>query len=161
MPEAIHLVSVLSLVNETVPLMVTFSVNLTGPEMLIFSASLSDGLPSPSRLSTILYSSVRLMTGGLPLRSWMSAILPSLVVSYASDLIAKRSDVVLTGANLERGTQMAEAPAKHSMAAPMAISSWNTGVDCLSRGSMVLEFLIMGRGRLPSWAARASLSASR
>ncbi len=140
--------------------MVTFSANLTGPDIETLVASLSDGVPSPSRMSTILYSSLRLMTGGLPLRDVMSAILPSSSVSYASDLRAKRSDVLLTGANLERGTQMAVASVKHSMAAPMAVSSWKTGVDFLSLGSMVLVFLIIGRGRLPPCSWRTCLMAS-
>lgn len=46
-------------------------------------------------------------------------------------------------------TTRAAAPSKDSMAAPMAVSSWNTLGEDLSRGSTVLTFLIMGSGISP------------
>jgi len=41
---------------------------------------------------------------------------------------------VLTGAKRVRGTTTAPALSKHSMAEPIAVSSWNTGAESLSRG---------------------------
>ena len=58
--------------------------------------------------------------------------------------------VVLTGAKRERGMRMACAPGKHSMADPMAVSSWRTWVEALSRGSTVLPLEMTGSGSTPS-----------
>mmetsp|Transcript_52794 Transcript_52794/g.141396 ORF Transcript_52794/g.141396 Transcript_52794/m.141396 type:complete len:236 (-) Transcript_52794:431-1138(-) len=55
----------------------------------------------------------------------------------------------------------AVAPGKHSIAAPMAVSSCRTLVEALSRGSTVLEFFMTGRGSMPSFFANCSFSASR
>src|SRR3954471_11828496 len=68
---------------------------------------------------------------------------------YASERKARRSEVVLTGANRARGTTIAPALSKHSIAAPIAVSSWKTIGERGSRGSTVLEFLINGNGIKP------------
>ena len=47
------------------------------------------------------------------------------------------------------------------MAAPMAVSSWNTGVDFLSRGSTVFSFLISGSFSAPPLASSFVFSARR
>ena len=74
---------------------------------------------------------------------------------------AIRSPVVLTGAKRERGMRMAWAPGKHSMAAPIAVSSCSTLVDFLSRGSTVLELEMTGSGSRPPNFSKEALSASR
>mmetsp|Transcript_16700 Transcript_16700/g.54405 ORF Transcript_16700/g.54405 Transcript_16700/m.54405 type:complete len:314 (+) Transcript_16700:350-1291(+) len=74
---------------------------------------------------------------------------------------ASMSLVVLTGAKRVRGIRMAWAPGKHSMAAPIAVSSWRTLVEFLSRGSTVLPFFMTGSGSRPSNLVYASLSAGR
>lgn len=61
----------------------------------------------------------------------------------------KRSLQVLTGAKRSRGTTMAPALSKHSMAEPMAVSSWNTGGVEASRGLTVFLFLISGNFSTP------------
>ena len=62
--------------------------------------------------------------------------------------------MVLTGWNRSRPTQMAVAPSNTSMAAPMALSIWMTGVELLSSGSTVFSFRIMvGLGMLMIAAA--------
>ena len=73
----------------------------------------------------------------------------------------KRSLHFLTGTKRVRGTTTAEEPEKHSMAAPIAVSSCQTAGDLESLGSTVLPFLIMGRGISPPAAWMASLSLSR
>mmetsp|Transcript_77956 Transcript_77956/g.241633 ORF Transcript_77956/g.241633 Transcript_77956/m.241633 type:complete len:236 (+) Transcript_77956:551-1258(+) len=55
----------------------------------------------------------------------------------------------------------AVAPSKHSIAAPIAVSSCSTFVDALSRGSTVLAFFMTGSGRDPPCFVNCSLSASR
>lgn len=80
---------------------------------------------------------------------------------YASDRRMKRSPQVFTGANLSRGTTTAPASSKHSMADPMAVSSWKTGVDDESLGLTVFLFLMSGRGRVPFDCASVSLRRSR
>mmetsp|Transcript_24068 Transcript_24068/g.60937 ORF Transcript_24068/g.60937 Transcript_24068/m.60937 type:complete len:208 (-) Transcript_24068:670-1293(-) len=55
---------------------------------------------------------------------------------------------------------MAPALSKDSMAAPMAVSSWNTLAEEESEGSTVLSFLIMGRGTTPSLRSSTSWSLS-
>lgn len=67
--------------------------------------------------------------------------------------------VVLTGANRVRGTTTAAAASKHSMALPMAVSSWNTGALELSRGLTVFLFLISGRAITPPLADRVAWEA--
>lgn len=67
----------------------------------------------------------------------------------ASDLRAKRSLVVLTGANLSLGTTTAPASSKHSIAEPIAVSSWKTAGVLESLGLTVFLFLIRGRCKTP------------
>ena len=69
--------------------------------------------------------------------------------------------MVFTGRKRERGTSMAVAPSKASTAAPMAVSSWMTGVEEESAGSTVLLFLMSGSPRIPPRSARVSRSTSR
>merc|ERR550532_3190324 len=102
-----------------------------------------------SNPSTNLYLPSSLIFGGTPARWGASSTQKSCVNTYASDRRAKRSLVVFTGAKRERGTSIAEAPSKHSIAAPIAVSSWNTLVEFLLRGSTVLLFFITGNGRDP------------
>ena len=52
--------------------------------------------------------------------------------------------MVFTGANRSLGTTTAPALSKHSMAEPMAVSSWKTAGVEESRGLMVFLFLIRG-----------------
>ena len=61
--------------------------------------------------------------------------------------------MVLTGANRSRGTTTAPASSKHSMAEPMAVSSWNTGGLLESRGFTVFLFLISGSFSTPLLAS--------
>lgn len=53
------------------------------------------------------------------------------------------------------------APGKLSMAAPMAVSSWNTLVEEAFLGSTVLAFLIIGKGIKPPEARMASFNLHR
>ena len=69
--------------------------------------------------------------------------------------------MVLTGANRERGTYAARAPGMEPIAAPIADSSWITGVLSWSRGSTVLRLTISGRSGAAGSAACRSLSARR
>ena len=69
------------------------------------------------------------------------------------------SFVVLTGTNLLRGTQTSRAPGKLWMAAPMALSSWITGVELGSRGSTVLRFTISGSSMTPPLRSSSSYAA--
>ncbi len=55
----------------------------------------------------------------------------------------------------------APALSKHSMAEPMAVSSWNTGSLFESLGLTVFLFLIRGRSRAPPAEAMAAESCSR
>ena len=64
--------------------------------------------------------------------------------------------MALTGAKRVRGTKMAPEAAKHSMAAPMALSSWSTGGEDALRGSTVLVFLIRGSWSAPPFSASAA-----
>mmetsp|Transcript_110629 Transcript_110629/g.202761 ORF Transcript_110629/g.202761 Transcript_110629/m.202761 type:complete len:295 (-) Transcript_110629:236-1120(-) len=56
---------------------------------------------------------------------------------------------------------MAVAPSKQEMAAPMAVSSWITFVDFLSRGSTVLSFFITGRGMAPPALSNKAFNLTR
>mmetsp|Transcript_13455 Transcript_13455/g.29422 ORF Transcript_13455/g.29422 Transcript_13455/m.29422 type:complete len:317 (-) Transcript_13455:934-1884(-) len=47
------------------------------------------------------------------------------------------------------------------MAAPMAVSSWSTLVEFLSRGSTVLLFFMTGRGRDPSFFLKLAFKATK
>ncbi len=69
--------------------------------------------------------------------------------------------MVFTGANRERGTCIARAPGMEPIAAPIAVSSWITGVLGGSRGSTVLRLTISGRPGAAGSAACRSLSARR
>ena len=60
-----------------------------------------------------------------------------------------------------RDTQTAEAPGKHSMAAPMAVSSCHTGVLVSCWGSTVLPLRMVGRGTKPPRESMSFLSMSR
>mmetsp|Transcript_10165 Transcript_10165/g.34550 ORF Transcript_10165/g.34550 Transcript_10165/m.34550 type:complete len:211 (+) Transcript_10165:490-1122(+) len=123
-----------------------------------------DGVPcghSWSKASTNLYRSSSLITGGTPLRRGESSTRKSLVVTYASERSARRSAVVLTGAKRARGMQTAMAPSKQEMAEPMAVSSWKTLVEVLSRGSTVFAFAMSGSGRRPSCLTNCALRATR
>lgn len=53
------------------------------------------------------------------------------------------------------------ARSKHSMADPMAVSSWKTGALLESRGLTVFLFLMSGRSRAPPDLSRVALSCSR
>ena len=55
----------------------------------------------------------------------------------------------------------APALSKHSMAEPIAVSSWNTGSLFESLGLTVFLFLMRGRSRAPPAAAMAAESCSR
>ena len=69
--------------------------------------------------------------------------------------------MVLTGTNRLRGTSSRLAPAKLSIAAPMALSSWTTGVESESRGSTVLRLTINGRSSTPRADSKVSCRARR
>ena len=73
----------------------------------------------------------------------------SSVTRNASERSTNKSLHVFTGAKRVRGTTSACEPGSDAMAAPIAVSSWNTGVDDPSRGSTVLELRISGNGRTP------------
>ena len=75
---------------------------------------------------------------------------------YASDLRAKRSFVVLTGANRSLGTTTAPASSKHSMADPIAVSNWNTAGVLESLGFTVFLFFIRGSLSTPPDASRVA-----
>ena len=51
----------------------------------------------------------------------------------------------------ERFNRFGPALSKHSMALPIAVSSWKTGGEFLFRGSTVFAFLMMGSGMNPPW----------
>lgn len=85
----------------------------------------------------------------------------SRITLYASDLRMNKSPHVLTGANRSRGTTTAPASSKHSMAEPIAVSSWNTGVEDESLGLTVFLFLMRGRGRVPLDCDNVSFRLSR
>mmetsp|Transcript_10164 Transcript_10164/g.34545 ORF Transcript_10164/g.34545 Transcript_10164/m.34545 type:complete len:220 (+) Transcript_10164:486-1145(+) len=111
--------------------------------------------------STNLYRPSSFTLGGLPSRSGASSTRWSGVITYASDRRARRSLVVLTGAKRERGMTTAVAPGKQEMAEPMAVSSWSTLVDPLSRGSTVFSFLMTGSGSAPPCLSKSALRATR
>ena len=69
--------------------------------------------------------------------------------------------MVLTGANRVRGTCTARAPGIEPTAAPIAVSSWITGVLDWSRGSTVLRLTISGSAGAAGSAACSSRSARR
>merc|ERR1719215_7069 len=92
--------------------------------------------------SVNLYMPSNFTSGGTPLRASAKVMRESFVRKYASERKAKRSFVVFTGAKRDRGMTSAVAPSKHSMAAPMAVSSCKTFVELLSRGSTVFEFFM-------------------
>ena len=73
--------------------------------------------------------------------------------SYTSDLSAKRSLHVFTGANRSLGTTTAPASSKHSMAEPMAVSSWKTAGVSESLGLIVFLFLMRGSCSTPLLAS--------
>mmetsp|Transcript_51362 Transcript_51362/g.122244 ORF Transcript_51362/g.122244 Transcript_51362/m.122244 type:complete len:323 (+) Transcript_51362:647-1615(+) len=56
---------------------------------------------------------------------------------------------------------MAPAPSNDSIAAPIAVSSWNTLWESASEGSTVFEFLIIGSGTTPSFFSMTAWSLSR
>mmetsp|Transcript_115880 Transcript_115880/g.328415 ORF Transcript_115880/g.328415 Transcript_115880/m.328415 type:complete len:257 (+) Transcript_115880:421-1191(+) len=148
----------------TLPLRMTLESKVMSPSMTSFLQLTSDGTPWGtifSMASTNLQRPSSLMFGGTFWHAGASSIRKSGVSTYASERRARRSLVVFTGAKRERGTRMAEAPSKHWMAAPMAVSSWRTLVDSLSRGSTVLAFFITGRGRVPPCISNSCLSACR
>jgi hypothetical protein len=60
-----------------------------------------------------------------------------------------------------RGTTTAPALSKHSMAEPMAVSSWNTGAEAPSRGLTVFLFLMSGSGSAPPAVSSVALSWGR
>mmetsp|Transcript_82896 Transcript_82896/g.165472 ORF Transcript_82896/g.165472 Transcript_82896/m.165472 type:complete len:247 (-) Transcript_82896:1285-2025(-) len=141
------------------------------PTMLSFLQPISDGGPlgtSVISAGTNLYLPSSLMSGGTPRHEALRTIRKSFVTSYASDISASMSFVVLTGAKRVRGIRMAPAPGKHSIAEPIAVSSCNTLGD-FSRpslpsftGSTVLPFLMTGSGSTPSLAlSSAALSSLR
>ena len=80
------------------------------------------------------------------------------VIRYASLRRANRSLHVFTGANRVLGTSMAAALSKHSMALPMAVSSWNTERLPGSRGLTVFLFLMRGSLSVPPDASNVLFS---
>ena len=68
--------------------------------------------------------------------------------------------MVFTGANRERGTWIARAPGIEPIAAPIADSSWITGVLAGSRGSTVSRLTISGRAGA-AWSAACSSQSAR
>mmetsp|Transcript_76879 Transcript_76879/g.178312 ORF Transcript_76879/g.178312 Transcript_76879/m.178312 type:complete len:213 (+) Transcript_76879:258-896(+) len=145
-------------------MMITPLVKTILPSTTSFLHFSNEGGPlgmSFSMASVNLYMPSSLMFGGTPSRLSWSTMRKSSVSLYASERSARRSLVVFTGAKRERGITSAMAPGKHSIAAPMAVSSWRTLVEVLSRGSTVLLFFMTGRGREPLFLANCVLSASR
>mmetsp|Transcript_3262 Transcript_3262/g.8318 ORF Transcript_3262/g.8318 Transcript_3262/m.8318 type:complete len:231 (+) Transcript_3262:394-1086(+) len=164
LPE-ISCTSSLLLVMETVP------TKLVDLPMRIFPFTVRrlqatrDGTPSgvaSSRAPTILYFfESREMTGATPPQAGLRTGRKSSVMMYASLRRRRRSLHFFTGAKRVRGTMTALAPSKHSMAAPMAVSSCTTFWDESSFGSTVLLFMIMGRGMKPPNLSTISWSLSR
>mmetsp|Transcript_20084 Transcript_20084/g.45755 ORF Transcript_20084/g.45755 Transcript_20084/m.45755 type:complete len:212 (-) Transcript_20084:55-690(-) len=144
--------------------MTTPAANTTSPSTTNLLHPTSDGVPFGVRVSmasTNLYLPSSLIFGGIPLRSGTSSMRKSSVSLYASDLRARRSLVVFTGAKRDRGMTTAVAPSKHPIAAPIAVSSCRTFVDFLSRGSTVLPLVITGSGSMPPCFSNWALSAGR
>ncbi len=69
--------------------------------------------------------------------------------------------MVFTGAKRSRPTSSAAAPSKTSIAAPIAVSSWNTAGDEESLGSTVLRFTIIGSPSTPERSASTADSVRR
>ena len=69
--------------------------------------------------------------------------------------------MVLTGAKRVRETSIASAPSNTSIAAPIAVSSWNTSGEDWSEGSTVLRLTIMGRPSTPERSRSTRSSATR
>ena len=67
----------------------------------------------------------------------------------------------MTGAKRVRGTISARAPSNTSIAAPIAVSIWNTAGEDLSPGSTVFWLRIIGRPSTPSRSRIAASSARR
>ena len=63
------------------------------------------------------------MTGAEPETTLGESVMTWLMTLYASERSRSRSEHFLTGAKRVRGTTTAPAPAKHSIAAPIAVSS--------------------------------------
>merc|ERR1719195_1086890 len=121
----------------------TLASNVIAPSTTSLLQLTRDGTPLGvifSMASTNLYLPSSLILGGTLLHCGASSIRKSFVKTYASERRARRSFVVLTGAKRERGIKIADAPSKHVMAAPIAVSSWSTFVESLSRGSTVFTF---------------------
>mmetsp|Transcript_38477 Transcript_38477/g.86685 ORF Transcript_38477/g.86685 Transcript_38477/m.86685 type:complete len:316 (-) Transcript_38477:315-1262(-) len=124
-----------------------------------------DGTPSEvasSRACTILnFLLSSEITGAFPPQAGLRTGRKSSVMMYASERRRRRSLHFFTGAKRVRGTMTADAPSKHSIAAPMAVSSWTTFWDESSFGSTVLLFLIMGSGMKPPHLSTISCSLSK
>mmetsp|Transcript_3163 Transcript_3163/g.8939 ORF Transcript_3163/g.8939 Transcript_3163/m.8939 type:complete len:276 (+) Transcript_3163:1860-2687(+) len=163
-PDGMSLVSSLVLTMETSPTNLVWRVMRINPLTVSFLHPTRDGIPpavASSRASTSLYFLLsKLMIGALPPHAGFSTgLLFSMM--YASLRNRSKSLHFLTGANRVRGTTMAVEPGKHSMAAPMAVSSWMTFWDVSSLGSTVFLFLIIGSGMKPPFLSMISLSLSR
>ena len=72
--------------------------------------------------------------------------------------MSSSSLVVFTGRNRLRSTASAREPSKTSTAAPIADSTWMTGVLSGRVGSTVLRLTMIGRPRMPSRSARRAAS---
>ena len=84
-----------------------------------------------------------------------------MVTSYTSERKAKRSLHVLTGAKRSLGTTTAPASLKHSMADPMAVSSWKTAGVSESLGFTVFLFLMRGSCSTPLLSSRVAFKLGR
>merc|ERR1719183_508284 len=159
-------------VHTVSPVLITFTspTNLvpaakhTSPFTVSFVHSLRDGTPSGvhrSSCETILYFfESRSMVGARATPGASTGRWPSSTV-YASERRRKRSEHFFTGAKRDLGTSIAIAPGKHSIAAPIAVSSCQTGADASSFGSTVLSFRMAGSWMAPPEATSCASSASR
>mmetsp|Transcript_16290 Transcript_16290/g.55336 ORF Transcript_16290/g.55336 Transcript_16290/m.55336 type:complete len:438 (+) Transcript_16290:3-1316(+) len=152
--------SSLSFTTDTVPAKDTPRAKRTSPLTVRRSQRTSDGTPSdvassscPTSLCFLLSS---VTTGAVA--TTVGTLSRSV---YASERSSMRSLHFFTGAKRVRGTTTAPAPSKHSIAAPMAVSSWKTAAVLLSWGLTVLPFLMSGSATKPPDASMTSLSLSR
>ena len=118
--------SLLELLKLTLPSKTHFLLMWTSPVTVSLWHLTKLGMPflvAASNCPTSLYFLLSRLTIGATLQAGFNIGLKSAVITYASLRRRRRSSHFLTGANLVRGTQIAVEPGKHSIAAPMAVSS--------------------------------------
>mmetsp|Transcript_22411 Transcript_22411/g.34186 ORF Transcript_22411/g.34186 Transcript_22411/m.34186 type:complete len:254 (-) Transcript_22411:839-1600(-) len=152
-PVGISLASSLLFTTETSPTIVVFLLMRTRPFTVKREQFTREGMPavvaSSSAPTSLYFLLSREITGAFPPHAGLSSGMKSELIEYASLLNNNKSLHFFTGAKRVRGTTIAEAPWKHSIAAPIAVSSCTTFCDEPSLGSTVLLFKIMGKGMNP------------